>query len=93
MFSEHQQNKDWQKLMAAADEAEHEPVCRNYPDAFFPEKGQNGLAYELKWAKQTCAACPIRLLCADYGIKWEDHGIWGGLTIEDRKKLKLKLAS
>ena len=88
MFSDNQQNRDWLNLMDAADQAEHEPVCRNYPDAFFPNKGSNGLRAELIWAKQTCGECPIRALCAEYGMKWESHGIWGGLTAEDRRKNK-----
>jgi len=95
MFDNNQQNRDWLKLMDAADQAEHAPVCQNFPDAFFPEKGSSGLSMELKWAKQTCGDCPIKTMCAEYGLKWEDHGIWGGLTSEDRRKIKsrIRLAS
>jgi hypothetical protein len=82
------QNLDWSKLMAAADQMEHPPVCENYPDAFFPEKGSTNLRAELIWAKETCQACPIKLMCGEYGMRWEEYGIWGGLTAEDRRKLK-----
>lgn len=76
------------KLMQAADEAEHSPVCENFPDAFFPEKGASGLATEIIWAKKTCGECPIRDACANYGLKWEDHGIWGGLTAVERRAMR-----
>ena len=92
VFETNEQNRDWQKLMLAADNAEHAPVCESYPDAFFPEKGQSGLTAQLIWAKATCGECPIKQQCAAYGMKWEEHGIWGGLTAEDRRKLKPKLA-
>jgi hypothetical protein len=88
VFETSSQNLDWRKLQQAIDEAEVEPACQNYPDAFFPEKGSNGLRAELIWAKASCNACPIKRACSEYGLKWEDEGIWGGLTAEDRRKIK-----
>lgn len=86
---EDKQNLDWSRLMAAADQMENPPGCENYPDAFFPEKGSSNLRAELIGAKAICRECPIRKQCADYGIRWEEFGIWGGLTAKDRKKLRL----
>ena len=88
MFENNSQSLDWRKLQQAIDVAEIDPACQNYPDAFFPEKGSNGLRAELLWAKKVCGECPVQKQCSEYALKWEDEGIWGGLTAEDRRKLK-----
>jgi WhiB family redox-sensing transcriptional regulator len=88
VFEDNSQNKDWRKLQEAIDKAEIDPACQNYPDAFFPEKGSTGLRAELMWAKQVCGQCPVKKQCSEYALKWEEFGIWGGLTAEDRRKLK-----
>ena len=37
-------------------------------------------------AKSICATCPVRQPCLDYAIRIrEPHGIWGGLTEEERR--------
>jgi hypothetical protein len=93
MFSDSNQARDWLKLQHARDQSPEEPQCYNYPDAFFPDKGGNFQLQELKWAKETCARCPIRDACAEYGVRWEKHGVWGGLTAvqrrEERKRRRL----
>jgi len=85
MFDYAGQITAWKSLMKSSDEAEFAPACENYPDAFFPEKGASGLAQELKWAIDTCKECPIMKDCANYAIKYERHGVWGGMTAEERK--------
>lgn len=37
-----------------------------------------------------CRRCPIREYCAQYGIDHDEVGIWGGLTDEDRRKIKMQ---
>lgn len=91
MFSENQQQRDWSELQKSIDEAEESPQCYNFPDAFFPEKGQNGNAPEFLWAKQMCQECPIRQQCSEYALKWEEHGIWGGLSAQQRRDMRRKL--
>lgn len=68
------------------DEAEASPSCENYPEAFYPDKGGTTLP-----AKSLCAGCPIQKECLDYGIKWEVHGIWGGVAGRDRLKMRQEL--
>lgn len=41
----------------------------------------------VKRAKAICAKCPIRVECASRGMG-EEYGIWGGLTAEERARLR-----
>lgn len=53
------------------------------PDLFFPEKGGSAVP-----AKTLCFACPDRVACLDYALAHgESHGIWGGLTGRERRRL------
>lgn len=80
------QGKDWKALSNAIDEADREVPCQNFPEAFFPEVGE--AAY---YAKAMCSDCPVRAQCAEYGVKWETYGIWGGLAPRERDKLRRAL--
>ena len=54
------------------------------PEAFFPEKGGS-----TREAKKICAGCPVRQKCLDHALaNHERHGIWGGLSERDRRKLE-----
>ena len=90
MFSDSTQFRDWSKLQQARDNADEDPQCYNFPDAFFPEKGGSAQVVELTWAKQTCAACPLQAICGEYGVKWERHGVWGGLSAVERREIRRK---
>lgn len=58
-------------------------LCRNAdPALFFPDRGQPSA-----WALAVCARCPVREVCADYAdAHYERHGVWGGLTFEQRMR-------
>lgn len=54
------------------------------PEAFFPEKG--GSTREVK---RVCSACEVRQECLDYALANDErHGIWGGKSERERRKLK-----
>lgn len=54
------------------------------PEAFFPEKGGS-----TREAKAVCAACPVREACLAWAIKTnQPHGVWGGLSEKERRKLR-----
>jgi WhiB family redox-sensing transcriptional regulator len=38
-------------------------------------------------AREICLRCPVIALCLKVGL-YEDYGIWGGTTPEQRRKLK-----
>ena len=39
-------------------------------------------------AKPICAECPVRDLCRDWGMDYEEFGIWGGMTEAERRKAR-----
>lgn len=60
------------------------------PDAFFPAKG--GSAND---ARKVCKGCPewVREECLDYALaNDEQFGTWGGLSTQQRNKLKRRRA-
>ncbi|MGF1663341.1 MAG: WhiB family transcriptional regulator [Kineosporiaceae bacterium] len=69
----HQQGWRWDALCAQTD-----------PEAFFPEKGQSPAA-----AKRVCRACPVRLPCLAFALAAnERHGVWGGLSEQERQRVR-----
>ena len=58
-------------------------ACRGLdPALFFPERGDSTAA-----AKATCASCPVRAQCLDYGL-YERFGIWGGKGERERRRIR-----
>jgi hypothetical protein len=49
------------------------------PEVFFPEPGGDTVA-----ARRVCAGCPVRAQCLAYAAENGEHGIWGGLSEEER---------
>lgn len=87
MFDNRRQLDDYLELARAIEEAPSVIACTNYPDAFFPEQDGTSMS-EVRWAIQMCNECPVRQQCLEYGIRWETHGIWGGLTPKQRQQLR-----
>lgn len=58
-------------------------ACRDAdPDQWFPSAG-----LPTAMALAVCNGCPVRERCADYAdAHYERHGVWGGLTFEQRKR-------
>lgn len=40
--------------------------------------------------KQLCDGCPFQADCADWGIRHERHGWWGGLSEVERKTIRAR---
>lgn len=72
--------------MDAVEEATIIPACQTSdPDAWFSDDGN---AYAM--ARQLCQKCPVKDLCADFAIEnKERHGLWGGLSPQDRQKIRV----
>jgi WhiB family redox-sensing transcriptional regulator len=64
---------------------EHAACAETDPDAWFPSKGN-----ATKKAKWVCNhRCPVRAECLDYALDTDQkHGVWGGLSVNERRKLK-----
>jgi len=54
------------------------------PEAFFPEKGGS-----TRDAKKICTACEVKEQCLDFALERDERfGIWGGLSVRERRKLR-----
>lgn len=56
------------------------------PDKDDPE--QAGRENTYSYAKAVCHTCPHIQECADWGIRNEVHGVWGGLTPKELKQIR-----
>jgi hypothetical protein len=68
-------------------------ACRSVdPEIFFPT-AEIGPAYEAQVtvAKAICAGCPVRVECLDEALVRIPEGIAGGLTPEERRRLRRPL--
>ena len=55
------------------------------PDLFFPVSASGKLLEQVTAAKAICAACPVRRECLAFALGTaQAHGVWGGLTEEER---------
>jgi WhiB family redox-sensing transcriptional regulator len=62
-------------------------ACRGAPAAlFFPDPLCPDVA-AVSEAKTVCARCAVREECLVAGLA-EEHGIWGGLTVGERRVLR-----
>jgi WhiB family redox-sensing transcriptional regulator len=60
------------------------PLCAQVDgELWFPDKGGNTDA-----AKAICFQCSHVAECAEWGIKHELHGIWGGLSGNERREIR-----
>jgi WhiB family redox-sensing transcriptional regulator len=57
------------------------------PGLFFPELGEEGDS--VVQAKAVCETCPVQAECLEFSVvNFEKHGIWGGLTEKQRRRLR-----
>lgn len=53
-------------------------------DLFFPDRG-----VATEDVRAICAGCPVRWDCLEHALAHrEDHGIWGGLTVPERQRIR-----
>ncbi|MDY5128591.1 WhiB family transcriptional regulator [Actinotignum urinale] len=53
------------------------------PDLFFPEKGGSTAP-----ATAVCHECPVIKECLEYALQHDiRHGIWGGMSDNDRRRI------
>lgn len=72
-------------------------ACRGtFDPVFFPAKGGNQFTTVAR-AKAICRSCPVTAECLDYALNYGErnggarHGIFGGLTERERRKLKKRM--
>ena len=76
---------DWDNL-----EWRGRSACRDSdPDVFFPIGSTGGAVEQIETARRICTACTVREECLEFALATnQEAGIWGGVTEEDRRKLR-----
>ena len=65
-----------------------DPLCaQSGGDFWFPEPGL-GSTQEAVFARSICGKCIHQSECAEWGIRNETYGIWGGLSEFQRKQIR-----
>tara|TARA_B110000459_G_scaffold81883_1_gene92069 strand:- start:1290 stop:1607 length:318 start_codon:yes stop_codon:yes gene_type:complete len=76
--------------MVAEAGIDHIP-CAQAPDLFFPEIENVKFSAQssVRMAVNACKkACPLIVECGSYALKYrEEHGVWGGMSAVDRKRI------
>ena len=92
MFQSRLAREKWDELNEAINEAPVRIACRESdPDVWFPDNQQHHMSMEFRIAKKLCGQCPVKNLCLEFAlVNEEDHGLWGGLTPAERKRLRRK---
>jgi WhiB family redox-sensing transcriptional regulator len=73
-----------------------QPICSQVgTDIFFStdldDPTQRRFGQETyKDAKKICQSCDHLMECGEWGLKHEDHGVWGGTTPAERRVLRDK---
>lgn len=69
-------------------------ACAGLPtEVFYLGPGNGPRSTQVQAAKQVCAGCPVTASCLAAAMEFEAgndsyrHGIWGGLTPEERRRL------
>lgn len=65
--------------------------CRGvFTDLFYLETSYEAFVVNPQ-LRRMCAACPILDQCRDYAIRNENYGFWGGLTVQERHRLRARM--
>ena len=72
----------------------HGALCRNEdPELFFPIGSTGGAARQIDRAKAVCRRCAVTEDCLNWALhNSQDSGVWGGLSEDERRSLKRRLA-
>ena len=75
---------DWRDRSACLDED---------PELFFPIGNTGPAILQIEEAKQVCRRCDVREQCLQWALEaGQDHGVWGGLSEDERRALKRRNA-
>lgn len=67
----------------------HSAACRDEDSELFFPVGTTGPALvQVAEAKAVCVRCPVTAECLAWALKQATDGIWGGLTVDERRALK-----
>lgn len=87
MFTNKTQREEYLEFMTDVWDGPEIVPCTSYPDAYFPELTKDSLELANQ-AKAMCYSCPVITKCLNYAIKYEEHGVWGGTTANQRDQFR-----
>lgn len=65
------------------------PLCAEVgTDIYYPEDLVDGSQLAMRQAQRICGSCIHQAECAEWGIRHERYGIWGGLTVNQRDVIR-----
>src|SRR6476646_7317619 len=72
----------------------HKAACLDKdPELFFPIGNTGPALLQIEEAKQVCRGCTVRDACLQWALEaGQDHGVWGGLSEDERRALKRRAA-
>ena len=63
------------------------------PELFFPIGTTGPALLQVMEAKRVCARCPVQCLCLQWALlAGIEHGVWGGMSEDERRTLKRRTA-
>lgn len=63
--------------------------CKNTPhDLFFPENPDPNPELTQQVIEEFCQGCCVQQDCLMYALEYEEYGVWGGFTEQQRKEFK-----
>jgi WhiB family redox-sensing transcriptional regulator len=63
------------------------------PELFFPVGSTGPAVRQVDQAKRVCGSCPVRRECLQWALdERQDHGVWGGLSEDERRALRRRSA-
>lgn len=79
----------WLAQLVAGDQWRTAAACRSAdPDLFFPVSASAHNTQQVADAKSICACCPVSRECRNFALRTrQQHGIWAGMTEEERYPL------
>jgi WhiB family redox-sensing transcriptional regulator len=82
--------KEYLALAEAIREHGEPPCATTDPEMYYPPKGMQA-SVEIRMAKALCEGCPVKTECLTYALSaGEVYGIWGGLTANERSRMRRK---
>ncbi|MEU7088046.1 WhiB family transcriptional regulator [Streptomyces achromogenes] len=77
-------NTNWRENGACRDED---------PELFFPIGSTGPALLQIEEAKAVCRRCPVLETCGQWALEThEPHGVWGGMSEDDRRRIKRRAA-
>jgi WhiB family transcriptional regulator, redox-sensing transcriptional regulator len=82
-----------QKEYAAMDWRHRSACLDEDPELFFPIGNTGPAILQIEEAKQVCRRCDVREQCLAWALEaGQDHGVWGGMSEDERRALKRRNA-